>query len=111
MIEPFDQNQAEAPTGGTASGNHREPPPVLPQLATETLTRAPGPWCVARGALGPALYARDRAFQPRLKAMGAFLGGPYFLGLGTSSGLVGKGPGPHKEAGSPYFCNPFVTQR
>ena len=60
--------------------------------ATETAARAPEPWCVARVALDPALYARDRAFQPRLKAMGALLGGPDLVGLETSLRLVGKGP-------------------
>ena len=46
VSQSFDQNQAQAPTGGTASGDHRKAAPVLPQLATETAARASEPWCV-----------------------------------------------------------------
>ena len=34
----------------------------------------------------------DLGFQPRPVADGAHLGGPYFVGWGTSSGSGGKGP-------------------
>jgi len=48
--KPLKQTPAQAPASGTAPGGHSAPLSVLPQLATETLARAPGQWAVVRGA-------------------------------------------------------------
>jgi hypothetical protein len=58
VVGGFEASQAQAPTGGTALGDHRGPLPVLPQPARETAARAPnrGACAVVRAGLG---------FQPR----------------------------------------------
>jgi hypothetical protein len=85
VSQSFDQNQAQAPTGGTALGDHRGPLPVHPQPAL--LKPSPGP--LGHGAC--AIVRADLGFQPRPVADGGAFGWPRSCGLGSLIGLGWKG--------------------